>query len=84
MQEALTEWLIKSLPELVIDQARAQNSFEGFRASYDSAHTSLAGAVDLVGPAMKVVFWHYQADQTLAPRYMATFNEQDGWKELKL
>ena len=64
MQEALTEWNSQStLPDLVIDQARAQNSFEGFRASYDSAHFPIFGwwQVEMAGSTMKVVFWHYQA-----------------------
>jgi hypothetical protein len=74
------------LPELTIDEARAQNSFEGFRGTYDSQHFPIYGwwEVQLDAGGVTIEFWHHKPGRSVEPIYRARYTEHAGWSTMRI
>ena len=69
------------VPPVVIDQAKGQNSFEGFRPLISARHMPTYGwfLLTLEGAELRVDFRHRLPDGTVEGRYALRFSEENGW-----
>ena len=69
------------VPQLVLDQAKAENSFEGFRPVISARHMPTYGwfRLTLEGEAIQVDFRHHLPDGTLQDRYAIHYSGDNGW-----
>ncbi len=85
--DALDRWNAEqALPDIVIDQAKAKGSYEGFTGGYDPKHFPIHGwwSVTLNGPTATLVFHHRRHDGQFAEIYKASFDPGNGWRGAKL
>lgn len=85
--DALDRWNAEQeLPDIVLDQAKAKGSYEGFTGGYDPKHFPIHGwwSVSLNGPTAALVFHHRRPDGQFAEIYKASFDPGNGWRGAKL
>lgn len=85
--DALDRWNAENeLPDIVIDQAKARGSYEGFTGGFDPKHFPVHGwwQVSLNGPTATLVFHHRRPDGQFADIYKASFDPGNGWRGAKL
>lgn len=84
---ALSDWngrMNDKVPDIVIDEAKAQNSFEGFIGAYNAGAFPTYGwwQVDLDGEQIALNFRMYMPDGQMKFLYRLTWTGGDGWKAM--
>jgi hypothetical protein len=80
--KSLSRWAEDhTVPENVIDQARADGAYEGFRGIVEARHMPTHGwfQVDIEGESVLVTFRHRLPDGRIERRYAARFSSSSGW-----
>lgn len=74
------------LPDIVMDQARAEGSYKGFTAGYDPKHVPLYGwwEVEIAGEELDLRLRIRRPDGSFVQPYAAHYEPSDGWKGKKL
>lgn len=69
------------LPPVVLDEARAKGSFEGFTGTYDAANFPVQGwwQVAVLGPTLRVSFRHRLPDGAFEDRFRIWYDPGNGW-----
>jgi len=69
------------VPEPVMEQARADGAFEGFRGIVEARHMPTYGwfSVTLDGDSVRVSFRHHLPDGKIEQRYAIAFSSERGW-----
>ena len=83
LQGALTRWSeANSVPDVVLDEARATGSFEGFVGSISAKHMPTYGwwSMTLEGGEAALKFRHYLPDGVIEDRYQIQYTDDGGWK----
>jgi len=74
------------LPQVVLDEARASGSFEGFTGMYRAEHYPVLGwwRISVHGAGLGVSFRQLMPSGEMVDRFAATFDEEHGWRGHRL
>ncbi len=83
--KALGDWnsrMNESVPDIVIDEAKAMNSYQGFTGAYNAGAFPTYGwwQVDLDGEQLAMNYRMYMPDGKMKFLYRLVWSERDGWK----
>ncbi len=80
---ALSDWSeVRMIPEVVMNEARASGSFEGFVGSLSAKYMPTYGwwQITLDGAEASALFRHRMPNGDIEDRYRVSYTPADGWK----
>lgn len=85
--KALKDWnsrMNDKVPDLVLDEAQAKNSYEGFIGAYNAGSFPTYGwwQVDLDGKVIALNYRMYMPDGKMKFLYRITWDDRNGWKSM--